>query len=369
MALKQNIIILASWLPQSSKSGGGGFILDHADALRIFPEFNVEVIDCTQKWSPIPQKFRALHKAWQIKRELQKKNLSPDIIHAHAAYPAGLIGLYLKETFHCPVVLTEHTGPIELLAPYFESSKSFFDHYSQYDAVITVSSFLKSQITNHNKTAPITVIGNVVHESFLNRPITNKVDQPSACFIGRLTEEKGIPDLLDALDAFEANPSISLESGISIQIAGVGPLATAIIARTKLYSKVKLQLVEKHLTRREIQSMLLEHSFLLLPSKVETFSLIAAEALALGRPVLGYNCGGPNDFITPQNGLLLEKRDPEKFALELFRFATDQEWKLDTERCTLRRQFIQVRYSAQSIASQVEQIYKDLPKRQVSPGV
>jgi len=369
MASKQNILVLASWLPQSSKSGGGGFILDHADALRIFPEFNVKVVDCTQKWSPIPQKLRALHKAWQIKRELRKKCLSPDIIHAHAAYPAGLIGLYLKETFHCPIVITEHTGPIELLAPYFDSSKSFFDHYSQYDAVISVSSFLKNQITNHNKTLSISVIGNVVHESFLNCPITTSATQSTACFIGRLTMEKGILDLLDALDAFEENPKISPNNKMVIQMAGTGPLAEEIKARSMSYSKIKLQLTEKHLTRKEIQTMILKSSFLLLPSRVETFSLIAAEALALGRPILGYNCGGPSEFLTQQNGLLLEKRDPDKFALELFKFATDQEWKLDAEKCALRRQFIQTRYSAHAIATQVGQIYKDLPKRQVSPGV
>lgn len=49
----------------------------------------------------------------------------------------------------------------------------------------------------------------------------------------------------------------------------------------------------------------------LLPSFSESFSLATLEALALGKPVIAYNCGGVNDFLTEQCGFVLDSRAPK----------------------------------------------------------
>ena len=48
-----------------------------------------------------------------------------------------------------------------------------------------------------------------------------------------------------------------------------------------------------------------------LPSLFETFAAVAAEALASGTPVLATRCGGPEEFITDEVGMLVAPGDEE----------------------------------------------------------
>jgi glycosyltransferase involved in cell wall biosynthesis len=41
-------------------------------------------------------------------------------------------------------------------------------------------------------------------------------------------------------------------------------------------------------------------------SRFETFSAICAEALACGKPVIATRCGGPEEFLTSDNGILID---------------------------------------------------------------
>lgn len=49
---------------------------------------------------------------------------------------------------------------------------------------------------------------------------------------------------------------------------------------------------------------------LVLCSDVETFGIVLIEAIACGLPVIATKCGGPEDVITDEIGLLVERNDP-----------------------------------------------------------
>jgi len=53
-------------------------------------------------------------------------------------------------------------------------------------------------------------------------------------------------------------------------------------------------------------------SFLICNSNYETFSVVIAEALACGTPVLATRCGGPEEYVTEQFGKLIPLHDPEE---------------------------------------------------------
>ncbi len=44
-------------------------------------------------------------------------------------------------------------------------------------------------------------------------------------------------------------------------------------------------------------------------SNYETFSVATAEALVCGVPVIATRCGGPEDFVTEDCGILIEPRN------------------------------------------------------------
>ena len=46
-------------------------------------------------------------------------------------------------------------------------------------------------------------------------------------------------------------------------------------------------------------------------SRFETFSLICAEALSCGKPVIATRCGGPEEFIDSSNGILIPVNDTD----------------------------------------------------------
>jgi glycosyltransferase involved in cell wall biosynthesis len=52
-------------------------------------------------------------------------------------------------------------------------------------------------------------------------------------------------------------------------------------------------------------------------SRVETFSVVTGEALALGRPVIATRCGGPEQMVTEANGLLIPVDDSSALVVAL----------------------------------------------------
>jgi glycosyltransferase involved in cell wall biosynthesis len=64
----------------------------------------------------------------------------------------------------------------------------------------------------------------------------------------------------------------------------------------------------------EVAAAMRRSALLVVPSRRETFSAVAAEALASGTPVVATRCGGPEDFVTDETGRLTPVGDPDALA-------------------------------------------------------
>jgi glycosyltransferase involved in cell wall biosynthesis len=88
---------------------------------------------------------------------------------------------------------------------------------------------------------------------------------------------------------------------------------------------------------------------------VETFSVVTGEALALGRPVIATRCGGPEAFITPQNGTLITLRSTDELTAAMISFATGTPRDASAIRGT-----VMDRFSAGSVCATFQTIYQQV---------
>ena len=62
----------------------------------------------------------------------------------------------------------------------------------------------------------------------------------------------------------------------------------------------------------EVYTYLQNCNFLVMNSRFETFSSICCEALSCGKPVLATKCGGPQEFIDKDSGILIDVDDDQQ---------------------------------------------------------
>lgn len=111
------------------------------------------------------------------------------------------------------------------------------------------------------------------------------------CFAGRLAAEKNVDQIIEASKAFPQ---------IEFVIGGDGPLRKSLEASAEGLQNVRFT---GWLSREELIDVLDQSSFLLLPSKLETFGSVALEAMARGRPALVSSNAGIHDWALLKDGL------------------------------------------------------------------
>jgi len=64
----------------------------------------------------------------------------------------------------------------------------------------------------------------------------------------------------------------------------------------------------------ELVRYMQDSALLVLPSRRESLGTVLVEALACGTPVVATRCGGPEDIVNDQVGVLVPPEDPEALA-------------------------------------------------------
>jgi len=127
-------------------------------------------------------------------------------------------------------------------------------------------------------------------------------DPPHLLFVGRLSEEKGVPELLEAT------------TGLPRVIVGDGPLREGV--------PEAVGFVAPH----ELGPYYERASVVVCPSRREGYGVVAREAMAHGRPVVASAVGGLLDAVEDGvTGLLVPPRDPAALREALERLLGDTE--------------------------------------------
>jgi glycosyltransferase involved in cell wall biosynthesis len=165
------------------------------------------------------------------------------------------------------------------------------------------------------------------------------------CYVGRLSQEKGVETLLKA--AMEL-PQIRL------MIIGEGPLSG--------YFKGKYK--AKHIefcgqkTNNEVKTILSKAVFMVIPSEwYENNPLSVIESLCVGTPVLGANIGGIPELIeTGKNGLLFQSGNVHDLMDKIKYFWRDQFSITDRKKIS---ENAKSRFSIEKYYTSVFQIYHE----------
>lgn len=166
----------------------------------------------------------------------------------------------------------------------------------------------------------------VIHNPAVNLRQINKQDKVAAIeeknyflYVGRLTPQKGLETLIRIFKT--ARRQIP---GIQLLIVGEGPEEEKLKALT-----VSLEMNSSVVFtgfKQNTSDFYLNAKATVLTSLYEGFPNVLVESIAIGTPVIAFNCpSGPEDIIEPGiNGILVPNQDIKAFTEAVISVATDQ---------------------------------------------
>ena len=213
-----------------------------------------------------------------------------DLVHAHWL-PAGAIALSLRK----PYVVQVWGTDVELArrAPWLARP---ILHRAR--RVVAASSWL-AQAARELGAKRVDVIPSGVD---LPGVVGPPAEPPEVLFAGRLSQEKGVLDLVEAAN------------GLPLLVAGDGPL------RDRVTNALGF------VPHDELQRLYERAAIVACPSRREGFGVVCAEAMAHGRPVVASAVGGLLDLVVDgETGLLVPPSDPGALRRALERLLGDPE--------------------------------------------
>lgn len=288
-------------------------------------------------------------------RVVEKEGM-PDVIYSHYL-GNGAMALAAKKKYGIPVVGIEHWS--ELGYENIDPKIKFWaqNTYKDLDLLLVVSSALQMNIKK-NFGVDSVVVNNMVGQEFLEETLDRtenvKDDRFRFIAVGNLLPVKGYDVLIKAF----AKSGLTKE-GCMLTIVGEGK------ERQNLESLVRASGLEGVVTlpgrknRSEIIGMLRESDAFVLSSRTETFGVACIEALSQGLPAIATRCGGAEDFINKENGILLNADDVEALA-EAMCFMHEHRAEYDSARIA---EDCRSRFSSGTIVNRLEKIFISVIRR------
>ncbi len=252
--------------------------------------------------------------------EMAQHTMQADIIHCHTWY-THLAGIFSRELLQVPLILTTHSlethrpWKVEQLGNgYFLSRWIEHQAYNTADGVIAVSQQMKTDVVEAYGISPdkVTVIHNGIDPHFYQPTFDNELlrqyginpDVPFVLFVGRITRQKGISNLIEAAKYINKNAQIVLCAGAP-DTAEIAAETEALIAELKTLRDGVI-LISEMLPREKVKVLYSHARVFACPSLYEPFGIINLEAMSCETPVVGSAVGGiPEIIVEGETGYLV----------------------------------------------------------------
>ncbi len=349
---KKNILMICSWL--DFKLRLGSFFMDQA--LVLSDEFNFILIN----FRPIKFKAKNFNKIFKIEKNiyedkvtilylyypvfkffkinfflkliekkvflvlhkyLKKDNIKIDLVHAQSVFDATFWALSYHEEYKIPYLLTEHNQ--------FTLRNVSKLKIKKLDAVLKKSKFnlvvsndLIRQFATNYFFSDFINVGNMVDEQSFNN---NNNDRKSSEYFEIITVGAYTP-VKDQITIFRALKIIDDLNLKKIKFTWIGinswgadfELEVFKLISDFGFKNIDIEII-KQASKLEIASALKKSNVFVTTSICETFGISAIEALASGVPVIATQCGGVNEFINEENGVIVPIKDFEAIASNILK--------------------------------------------------
>jgi glycosyltransferase involved in cell wall biosynthesis len=350
----------------------------------------------------LSDKFRAVFTVmWSNKTYNDLKNLikkeKPDVVHFHniwylmspsAYYACKDSGVPVVQTFHnfrlfCANGLCQRKGeqcfeclgkipwkgvlyrcykqsvlyslPIAITECVHNCRKTWVN---KIDAVVALTRNAKNVFIRHGiPEGKIFIKSNFLVSS--PEPSENSDDY--CLFLGRLSSEKGV---LNLIDAFKILLSI-IRVNISLKIIGDGPLRSVLEKTVKDHPITNIEILGKK-SHAESMEILKKAKFVVIPSIwFEMFPMVLVEAFAHGKPVIASRVQNHSELIQDKKtGVLFNPADPEDLAVKMKWMIENEDARLEIGK-NARKEF-EEKYTAEKNFEILMNIYKKVIGKQTT---
>ena len=310
------IAVVTTWLPTSGRPSAGTFIA--RDIAALGTDHDVRVLHLAPRSDqgdlldlPAARRVRSLPldirtpAGWiRARKAVRTIAEGADVVHTMAAPALLAVGAGGSPV---PWVHTEHWSGVVRVSRLRRTDPRRLvmgGLMGRPDIVVSVSDYLGSAVSVLRR-GRSTVIGNIVDA----QPVTDARaawagDEIRLLGVGTVGAHKGWELAVDATAALR-------QRGIDASLTwlGDGPEHEQL---TRAVARIPLT-APGHVPPQAVSDAMRSADVVILPTLGETFSLVTAEALVMGTPVVATGEGGHHDLISPGSGLIV-LRDAESLA-------------------------------------------------------
>ena len=334
-------------------------------------------------------KLKAVFNSLSTCLHMNAEKIDADVVHCHTWY-AQFAGIVAKLCYGTPLVITTHS--LEPLRPWkreqlgqgYEAS-SWIEKTAieMADAIVAVSKETKEDVLKHfdidaNK---VKVIYNGINLSeYVVTEETSTLDKfeidkskPFVLFVGRITRQKGIIHLVNAIKYIDPDTQIVLCAGAPDTPEIGKEMEDSVNAVKK--TRDNIIWIDEMLPKKEVIQLYSHASVFCCPSIYEPFGIINVEAMACKTAVVASAVGGIKEVVVDgETGILvpLEQQDvapfeatnPDKFARDLAdgvnKIINNKELRETMAKNGRKR--VESTFDWRAIAKQHKELYQSLKK-------
>jgi glycogen synthase len=311
-----------------------------------------------------------------------------DIVHCHTWY-SHFAGCLVQQLQNVPLVLTTHSlephrpWKVEQLGTAYNTS-SWIERtaYENADGVVAVSQAMKQDVQSiyNVPSSKVQVIHNGIDlQQYRPRPDPAvlerygiKPEVPFVLFVGRITRQKGIIHLVNAIRYFHKGVQVVLCAGAP-DTPEIAAEMSAAVERARADSPHDIVWIQEMLPKDQVISLYTHAAIFVCPSVYEPFGIINLEAMACETPVVASAVGGIPEVVEHgKTGLLVvpeaisatevEPRNPDQFSRDLAAAVNVllDDPALRASMAANARARVEQQFSWTSIARQTLEFYQEL---------